>query len=126
MRNKSIILLWLLMQPGLFHVSAQGELNLSLADAQQYALEYNKVLMNAGLAVDAAQEIVWESVAMGLPQVEANIDYSNFLGAEIEIRFGEDAPVTKIPFKPTSNFGLTVGQLIFSGSYIVGLQTARI
>lgn len=126
MRNKVLILLCLLVQPGLFRTLAQEALSLSLEEAQQYALEYNKVLENAGLAVDAAQEFLWESISMGLPQVDATVDYSNFLGAEIEIKFGEEAPVTKIPFKPTSNIGLTVGQLIFSGSYIVGLQTARI
>jgi outer membrane protein len=126
MRKKSLILLLLFMEAGFIHNAAQEELSLSLVEAQQHALEFNKVVRNAELAVDAAQEVVKESVAMGLPQVEANVDYSNFLGAEIEIRFGEDAPVTRIPFKPTSNLGLTVGQLVFSGSYIVGLQTARL
>jgi outer membrane protein TolC len=114
------------MQSGLIPTSAQQELDLSLVEAQQYALEHNKTLRNAGLAVDAAQEFINESVATGLPQLEANADYSNYLGAEIEIKFGEESPVSKIPFKPTSNFGLTVGQLIFSGNFIVGLQTARL
>jgi outer membrane protein TolC len=126
MKNKVLILLCLLVKAGFYNAAAQGELNLSLEEAQQYALEYNKVLENAGLAVDAAQEFLWESISMGLPQVDASVDYSNFLGAEIEIKFGEGMPVSRIPFKPTSNLGLTVGQLIFSGSYIVGLQTARI
>ncbi|KPL14826.1 MAG: hypothetical protein AMS26_09350 [Bacteroides sp. SM23_62] len=115
-----------MMEAGFILNSAQEELSLSLVEAQQYALEFNKVVRNAELAVEAAREVVRESVAMGLPQVEANVDYSNFLGAEIEIKFGEDAPVTRIPFKPTSNLALTVGQLVFSGSYIVGLQTARL
>jgi outer membrane protein TolC len=105
---------------------AREGLRLNLLEAQQYAIEYNRTLKSAGLAVEAAEEFVRESVAMGLPQVDANVDYSNFLGAEIEIRFGESDRPTKIPFKPTSNLGLTVGQLIFSGTYIVGLQTARI
>ena len=126
MRKKTDILLLLFMLAGFTQISAQEQLSLSLSEAQQYAIEYNKILKNAGLAVDAAHEFIRESIAMGLPQVDASIDYSNFLGAEIEIKFVEDADVIKIPFKPTSNFGLTVGQLIFSGSYIVGLQTARI
>jgi len=126
MRKKPIIfLLWFAMA-GIIPVRAQADLKLSLEEARQYALEYNRILKNATLAVDAAQEGINETLAMGLPQVDASIDYSNFLGAEIEIKFGEGMPPTKIPFKPTSNFGLTVGQLIFSGSYIVGLQTARI
>ncbi len=63
---------------------------------------------------------------MGLPQINASLDYSNFMGASIEISFAEGAPPTLIPFKPTSNLAVTVGQLIFSGNYIVGLQAARI
>jgi outer membrane protein TolC len=126
MRKKTVSILLLLTLAGIAHISAQEILSLSLNEARGYALEYNKTLKNAALAIDAAQEVVSESVAMGLPQIDANVDYSNFLGAEIEIKFGEEAPVTRIPFKPTSNFGLTIGQLIFSGNYIVGLQTARI
>lgn len=126
MRKKPVSILLLLVLAGIAHISAQEALSLSLYEAGQYALEYNKTLKNAALAVDAAREVVSESVAMGLPQVDANVDYSNFLGAEIEIKFGEENPVTRIPFKPTSNLGLTIGQLIFSGNYIVGLQTARI
>ncbi len=121
MRNKSLLIFFFIVA-GLPSMSAQEkQLSLSLKQAQQYALEYNKTLKNAGLAVDAAREFIWESVAMGLPQVDVTMDYSNFLGAEIN--FGEFGT---IPFKPTSNLSLTVGQLVFSGSYIVGLQTARI
>lgn len=112
---------------GASHLSAQQEiLSLSLHEAQQYALEYNRLVKNAGLSVNAAQEDLWDAISMGLPQVNASLDYSNFLGASIEIAFAEGAPPTKIPFKPTSNFAVNVGQLIFSGTYIVGLQTARI
>jgi outer membrane protein len=126
MRKLSSIILLQLLLAGVSGICAQEALSLSLEEAQKYAIEYNKSLKNAELAVDAAKQMVWESVATGLPQVDATVDYNNFLGAEIAIKFGEESPVTHIPFKPTSNLGLTVGQLIFSGSYIVGLQTARI
>ena len=126
MRKKPITFLLWFAVAGIISVHAQEELRLGLEEARQYALEYNRTLKNANLAVDAAQEGINETLAMGLPQVDASIDYSNFLGAEIEIKFGEGMPPTRIPFKPTSNFGLTVGQLIFSGSYYAGLQTARI
>ena len=127
MSRKPLTSLLLAAIAAVLPVRAQEELRLSLAEAQDHAIEYNRMLKNAGLAVDAAQEGVWAAAAMGLPQVDATVDYTNFLGAEIEIRFGgEEAPATRIPFKPTSNLGLTVGQLIFSGNYIVGLQTAMI
>ncbi|MBL7112084.1 MAG: TolC family protein [Bacteroidales bacterium] len=127
MSKQPLTILLFILMAGLTPVIAQQEsLSLNMQDAQQYALEFNRLVKNAGLAVNAAQEEIFEAMAMGLPQVNASIDYSNFLGAEIEINFSEDAPPTRIPFNPTSNLAITVGQLIFSGNYIVGLQTARI
>ncbi len=126
MRKIPLTILLIIFLAGYNRIHAQEELTLSLEDAQGYAIEYNKTLKNAGLAIDAAKKAVMETMAMGFPQVDANIDYTNFLGAEIEMKFpGAEQPI-RIPFKPTSNLSISVGQLIFSGSYIVGLQTARI
>ena len=101
------------------------EMQFTLKQAQDYALEYNKKVKNAKLDVDAAQKKVWESIASGLPQIDAKADYSNYLGASMTIQF-PNQPVTKIPFATTSNVSATVSQLLFSGSYLVGLQTAKI
>jgi outer membrane protein len=104
---------------------AQESLALTLDAARQYAVEYNKVLKNASLAVDAADKTYWAALSSGLPRVDAKMDYTNFMGAEISFKFGEGTPMT-IPFKPTSNFSLTVSQLIFNGNYWIGLQSANI
>lgn len=101
-------------------------MQLSLKQAQDYALDYNKQVKNARLDVDAAQKKVWESIASGLPQIDAKADYSNYLGASMTIQFDPNSPPTKIPFATTSNVSATVSQLLFSGSYLVGLQTAKI
>ncbi len=103
---------------------AQTEVNLSLDSARHYALEYNKNLITAGLAVDEAGLRLRETIAQGLPQVDAAIDYNNFFGSTAEITVGPGTSV--IEFNPTSNLNLSVGQLIFSGSYIVGIRTARL
>ncbi len=102
------------------------KLTLSLNEARNYALEHNRTMINAGLTVDKARMAVWEAIAHGLPQVDASMDYSNALGAQISIRFREDMPPTKIDIEPQSNLFLNVGQLLFSGNYIVGIQTARL
>ncbi len=98
----------------------------SLKEAQDHAVEFNKSLKNAQLDIEASQKKVWEAIASGLPQIDAKADYSNFLGAEMMFSFDPSQPASAIPFNPTSNFSLTVSQLLFSGSYIVGLQTAKI
>ena len=106
-----------------FPVTAQTTLRLSLEDARQYALEHNKNLINAGLAVDEAGARLRETIAQGLPQLNAAVDYNNFFGSTATLGA---MPGFEIEFNPTSNLGISVGQLIFSGSYIVGVQTARL
>ncbi|KPK83987.1 MAG: hypothetical protein AMS27_11245 [Bacteroides sp. SM23_62_1] len=126
MKKVPIIIMLSLIINGFQLIQAQQDLSLTLEEAQSYAIEYNKAIKNAELAVDVAKKRVMETLAAGLPQMDASMNYNNFLGAEIEIKFGEGMPPTRIPFKPTSNLSITVGQLIFSGSYWVGLQTTRI
>lgn len=103
-----------------FPLKAQKVLYLSLDSAKQYALEYNKNLINAGYAVDEAGEKIRETISQGLPKVDANIDYNNYFNSKANLGGME------FTFNPTSNLSMSVGQLIFSGSYIVGIQTARL
>lgn len=107
-------------------VRAQQKLVLDLPGAKKYALEYNKTLNNSDLANEKAQLAVKEAIANGLPQISATMDYSNALGASMSIRFSEDLPATEIAIKPQSNFNLTVGQLLFSGNYLLGVQTSKL
>lgn len=107
-------------------VFAQQQLTLTVKEAVDHALQYNKTLINSSLAVDKAQQGIREAIANGLPQVNASVDYSNAMGANISIRFNEDLPATEIPIKPSSNLNVQVTQLIFNGSYIVGVQTAKL
>lgn len=125
MRRKQIfsLVLGFMMFGGL---SAQEKLSLDLNAAKEHALNYNRTIKNSGLAIDQSQEQLWAAIAAGLPQVNATADYSNAMGAEISIQFDENMPPSKIPIKPASNFNLQVGQLIFNGGYIVGIQTAKL
>ena len=125
MRKKQIFIAVLLFM-FIGALQAQEKLSLDLAGAKQHALEYNRTIKSSSLAVTQSQEKLWETIAMGLPQINANADYVNALGAEISIQFDENMPPTKIPIKPTSNFNLQVGQLLFNGNYLVGVQTAKL
>ena len=55
-------------------------LRLSLKEAQQYALEQNRSLKNASLAVQEAYAQRWQTIAAMLPQVDGSYSYSNYLG----------------------------------------------
>ncbi|MFV0484137.1 MAG: TolC family protein [Bacteroidales bacterium] len=98
---------------------------LSLEDAKTLALEYNWDLKKAGLSIEEAHEATWEAIAQGLPQIGAKVDYTTFFGASNELELAPGAS-SKIEFNNTSNFNATASQLIFSGAYIVGLQTAKL
>ncbi len=125
MQKKSVFLLLLII---LFsgRMYGQEKLSLSLEEAKAYALAYNKQVDNAGLAVELAQKRINESISSFLPQVDVAMDYSNYLGAEMEFRFSEEMPPTTIPFKATSNLYATASQMVFSGTFIVGLQMLKI
>lgn len=125
MKPKFLTMLLLFLSIGPMLVGQQ-KLSLSLDDAHAYALEHNKAMINTGHAIDKAELAVREAIANGLPQVNASMDYSNALGAKISIRFNETMPATEIDIRPQSNLYLNVGQLVFSGNYIVGVQTAKL
>jgi len=111
---------------GVWTGMAQENLVFDLDGAKQQAILYNKTLKNSAMAIDKAQYQLKEAIAAGLPQVSSALDYSNAMGAKLSIRFMEDAPPTEIPIKPTSNFNLQVGQLLFSGPYFVGIELAKL
>ncbi len=95
-------------------------LRLTLKEAQDYALKYNKTVWNAGLSVSEAQKKTWETISAGLPQVNATVDYQNMMGFKMEL-FGQS-----IGLEPTSNFQASVTQLLFSASYWVGIKMSKI
>lgn len=98
---------------------------LSLEEAKGLALEYNITLKNAGLTIDKADAARWEAIAQGLPQVSATVDFTTFFGASNTFELAPGAEAT-IAFNSTSNFNGSVSQLIYSGSYIVGVQIAKL
>ncbi len=124
MKTRHLLTLVLLF--GVVTLSAAEAHVFSLAQARAYALEHNRQVKAAGLAYTKAEMALRESIANGLPQINANADYSNALGAKILIRFNENMPPSEIDIKPTSNLFLNLQQLIFSGNYIVGMQLARL
>jgi outer membrane protein TolC len=95
-------------------------LRLSLTEAQDYAVQNNKNVMNAGLSVSEAQKKTWEVISAGLPQVNATVDYANMMGFKMSFAG------MNIPLQPTSNFQTTVSQLLFNASYWMGIKMSKI
>ncbi|MDX9694726.1 MAG: TolC family protein [Bacteroidales bacterium] len=111
---------------GIISLKAQEPIVLSLDSAINYAIDHNKTLMNSRFSIDKSKQKKLETIAQGLPQVSASIDYTNFLGAEASLQMSEQAPPITIEFNPTSNFKASVSQLIFNGSYYIGIQLSNL
>ncbi len=112
---------------------AQEPVQLSLDQAIEYALEYNYELNNAKADASIASRQVWEITASGLPQVSGTLGYQYFTDiptnlVPAEFFGGEEGEFAEIQFGTEQNLTatLSVNQLIFDGSYIIGLRAARI
>jgi outer membrane protein TolC len=111
--------------------SAQQPKAFSLEQAQNYASENNADLKNAFTDIDIAKKRVNENTAIGLPQVSGSIEYTDFLNIPTTLIPGEffGVPGTYAPVKFGTEYNAAikagVSQLLYSGQYLVGLQTAN-
>jgi len=116
--KKGVILL--LFSTFVFGAWAQERLSLSLVEARAYAQRYNRTLKNAGLSIQQAQSAQWESISRGLPQVQVTGAYQNYLGATANFQG------MKINFGQSGSMQTQISQMIFSGSYWVGIQLSKL
>jgi len=117
----------------LFTTTILGQ-SFTLEEAKAYALENNISVTEANNAIEIARLKIVETRGMGLPQVSIDGNFSNFINRPVSVLdakfFNPSAPPGSIvAFKAgteyTSTGTLKVNQLIFNGSYIVGLQAAN-
>jgi outer membrane protein TolC len=103
----------------------------SMSQAQEYAYENNYDLKNSNTDIEIAGKLVKQNTAIGLPQVNGSIEYVDFLALPVSLIPGEFAgqPGTYIPIQFGQKYNATVKgsitQLVYSGQYLVGLQTAK-
>lgn len=109
----------------------ENELVLSLDEAQEYAIQHNKMVISARLDVNASKMALWEMISTGLPQVSSsagltdNIKQMVFLMPDF---FG--GTDTKIPITMGSQYNASVGlqasMLLFNAPYLVGIETTKL
>jgi outer membrane protein TolC len=106
-------------------------LSFSLKEAQDYAYANNYDLKNSAFDVQIAKKLVKQNTAIGLPQMDGGIDYMDYLTLPTSLIPGDfiGKPGTTFPIKFGSEYNATLRarltQLIYSGQYLVGLQTAK-
>lgn len=120
----------------LFFISgfAQDATSFNLSEAEDYGVNNHHKMKNALLDVEAARKRVWETTAIGLPQISAEGNFQNFIDiptSVVDASFLNPmaGPDEVVEFQMGQKFstGLTfnVNQLLFDGSYIVGLKFAK-
>ncbi|HEY9124289.1 MAG TPA: TolC family protein [Bacteroidales bacterium] len=108
---------------------ADSSMQFSLEQAKQYALENSPLVKSAALDLEAAKKKIWETTAIGLPQASAKYSYSYILTLPaIYEQFAQmgGGNTSLDDMKKSSTLDITVTQLLFSGAYLVGLQTSRV
>ena len=112
----------------------QAQNAFSIKQAQEHALNNNYDIKNAQLDVEHASKKMQETLSVGLPQINADIEWQNFIEVPTTLvpasQFNPEAPdniYTEMQFgiPHSTNASITASQLIFNGSYLVGLKAAK-
>lgn len=125
--------------------------NFSVQECINYAHEHQTAVVNAGLDIKSAEYKIKETTGIGLPQIAASASFQDYLktpsilfpnslnglyavlhqegvkdgkGNQIEAKTFPDVNFS-IYQKYNSNLGLTLNQIIFDGSYLVGLKASK-
>jgi outer membrane protein TolC len=132
--KQKLTVLCLLIASLLWAQEAKISFSFTLEQAIEHAVKNNYSMINANRDVTAAKKKKWETTTMGLPQINGSLNYQN------TFEFTKQGAAANA-FNPAANpndivllaFGtkhvaignLTLSQLIFDGSYLVGLQSAK-
>jgi outer membrane protein TolC len=115
-------------------IHAQGNKvrEFSLQSAQKYAVEFSYETQRSRLDIQSAKKKMRETLLTGFPQLYSTVDYMNNLELAtvlipnfFEGKFDEKIPV-QFGTQHNASVNFVLNQLVFNGSYIVGLKTAKI
>ncbi|MBS3915457.1 MAG: TolC family protein [Bacteroidetes bacterium] len=111
-------------------IYAQESVSLSLKDAIAYAEKNSPVLQNAQTDILIAKQTVNTIKASGLPQVNATAGYSDYLqipGSYVKNFLGGNPEYLFFRFqqKYAANASIGLNQLLFDGTFFMGLKAAE-
>jgi outer membrane protein TolC len=115
-----------------FAQNSSGELKLSLKEAQDYAIQNNKLVLSAKSDVAAAKVAVWETISAALPAVDASGSFTDNLKLMTTLLPGEffGQPGTKIPVTFGSQFNssasVQASLLLFNAPLYIGIETSKL
>ena len=134
MKNKHLLaaLLFFLAGGTIFSQPVTSELNLSLKEAQEFAVQHNKMVISAKLDVQSSKMALWETISQGLPQVYSSAGFTDNLKLMVFLIpdiFGNH-PENKIEITMGSKFNTSVAlqatMPFFNAPYYIEVETVKL
>jgi outer membrane protein len=135
MKNKkSLTIALLIFFSGaiLFGQEGSSGLKLSLKEAQDYAIQKNKMVITARQDVEASRAAVWETISNALPQVNGSANFNDNLKLMTTLLPGDffGKPGEMVPVTFGSQFGsaasVQASLLLFNAPLYIGIETAKL
>jgi len=135
MRKKKILSLISAFLISCGAVSAQQNssvLELTLKQAQDYAVSNNRAVISARLDVEASRTAIWETISSALPSIEGSASFADNLKLMTTLLPGEffGKPGEKIPVTFGSKFNTSASVqaslLIFNAPLYLGIATTKL
>jgi outer membrane protein TolC len=135
MKKREVLTIFLifLLNGGILQAQEKsGVLKLTLKEAQEYAIQNNKMVISSRMEVEASRIAVWETISNALPQVNASGNFTDnlklmttLLPGDFFGKPGEKVPVT---FGSQYNSGASVlaSILLFNAPLYIGIETSKL
>lgn len=124
----------LLLIVGFAFLKINAQETFTLKQALAFAIENAYSAKNAKSDIISAKKKVNETTSIGLPQISAEGNFQNFIDIPTQVMpanafnpFADPSQLIPVQFgtKYNTSAAITASQLLFDGSYIVGLQAAK-
>ena len=111
-----------------------------LADCINYAYTHQDSVVNAVLDIKSAEYKIKETIGTGLPQINGTASFTDYIKPPLSVgpdfavlftpgaKLDPNAPLKALPFgavKLNNTYSAQLTQLLFSGTFLVGLQAVK-
>ena len=128
--NKLLISIFVLVVSNI--IAQETPTAFSLDEAVEWGMQYNRTLQRASMELQKAHKEKWKTISIGFPQINANLQYQNNIEQAVSLvpaQFfgGNEGEFAELIFgtQQTAMANIELSQLLFDGTYIVGVQVDK-
>jgi outer membrane protein len=127
----TVLKLFLLTGGILFAQENNTDMKLSLKEAQEYAIQNNKMMISSRMEVEASKVAVWEIISNTLPQVSASGSFTDNLKLMTTLLpdfIGGTDKKIPVTFGTQFNSGASIqaSMLLFNAPLYIGIETTKL